>query len=355
MSHYAGRLEKRVVKSGDLLATLVAESPGTDGTDIYGKTIKAQKGKPLRVRPGAGVREEAGAFYATKDGMARLDHDKLLLDEIFTVSGDLTFDIGNINFPGSVVIGGGMLDLFEIKAGGAVQVKGLVEGASITAAGDVEAKAGIAGKKKGIVRCGGSVTAKFLVNAEVYADKDVCIEREIVTSKVMALGMVRTAQGVIAGGEVCALGGVDAQTIGSDSNARTVVVAGVNYSLEEIVTRADQVVSSTQKRLAAIRDEIASFNVKASDAKARERITELQAQRYEIEQELADAEKQRNDAVTMTHSLARPTVVVRKTIYPGVVIRLGNCKMTVSETLSGPMKFVVDVKTSSVRVVPLTV
>jgi len=350
-SHYLGRIEKRVVKKDDPLAKLVSEAQGTDGKDVFGKTIKAAKGMPLKVKAGPNTVEKNGIFYAQKDGVVRLEGTRLVVDEVYIVQGDLTFETGNIDFPGSVIIRGGVLDLFEIKAGGSVQIDGLVEAARITAGGDVEIKGGIEGKKKGAITSRGSVSAKFLVNAEVHADKDVCVETQIISSKVTALGAVRAPAGAIAGGEVTALGGIDAGTIGSDSGVATFVAAGVNPKLAQIVAQADAEIAEGKKKLAAFDKEIESYRGKELTAAIRERLTELQMLKSETAERMDEAEKRRNEAVTFTHDAARPVIIVRNAINPGVTVRVGGVKGILQERLQGPLKAVPDANNGGVRYV----
>jgi len=353
LSHYLGRLEKRVVKAGEPLAKLVAETPGSDGLDVYGRALRAQKGKPLKIRPGLNVREQDNIFYAEKDGLVRLDDGKLLIDEIFLVEKNLDFEVGNIDFPGSVIIQGGILDLFQVKAGGSVQVGGLIEAANITAGGDVEANGGITGKRKGVIRCAGTLSAKFLINAEVYAQNDVCVETQMVTSKVMVQGSVKAPQGAIAGGEVTALGGIDVETIGSDSAAMTTVVVGVNYALADIVAETEKIVTEGKKKIAWI-DSEANAAPKNHNARMAERLKGLLAEKSTIAAQVAGAEKRRNGAVAMTRERARPVVIVRKMINPGVVIRLGDLKTTIHEPVRGPLKVIADRKTGVLRFVPIS-
>ena len=351
VSHYVGRMAKRVVKTGEPLAKLIPEVPGTDGRDIYGKVLKAQKGKALRIHAGANIREDKGIYFALKDGLVTLVNGKIRVDEIFLVEDNLTFQVGNVDFPGSVIIRGGVLDLFEVKAGASVEVDGLVEAANITAGGDIEVQGGIAGKKKGVMRCDGTLTTKFLINAEVYAGKDVCVETQIVTSKVMAYGAVKAPEGAIAGGEVSALGGIDAQTIGSDSGVRTVVSAGVNYALAGIVAETEAAIAEERKKLASLEKEVESSRGKNLTPEARERLTLIEMEKSEANDRIAVAEKRRNDEVTLTHNQARAVIIVRKMLHPGVVVRLADCRITIEETINGPVKLIPDRAKNLVRFV----
>jgi hypothetical protein len=353
-SHYSGRIERRVVKKGDPLAKLVGETPGADGRDIYGKVLKAPKGKSLKIKAGANASEKEGIFFAEKEGMVRVDNGKVVVDEIYLVENGVNFDVGNIDFPGSVIVKGGILDLFEIKAGGSVQVEGLVEAAKITSESDVEIKGGVEGKKKGLIVCRGNFSAKFLVNAEVRSEKDVCVETQIITSKVEALGAVKAPQGAIAGGEVSGLGGVDVGTLGSESGAATTVTAGINPGLSRMLAEIDAEMAEGKKKLAAMDKEIDAAKGRQLTPAMRERLTEVQMLKIDVSEKLAADEKKRNDLVTQTHEAARPVILVRKAIHPGVSLRLGNLKMDIHETLQGPLKVVPDVEHSILRFVPVT-
>ena len=350
LSHYSGRIRKRVVKAGDPLVKLTPQTKGVDGKDIFGRVLKARNGKSLKLRTGAGVFEKDGVFFAEKEGLARLDRGKIVLDEIFVVEDSLSFETGNIVFPGSVMIKGGVLDLFEVKAGGAVEIGGMVEAAKITAGGDVEVGGGIAGKKKGVVRAGGIVHAKFLVNAEVYAEGGVIVDTQIVTSKVLTLGAVMASKGAIAGGEVTALRGIDADTIGSDSAASTSVTAGVNYLLDKILAEADAAIKEENRRLEAIEMGLRSMQGRQMSPGLQRRLAELEVTKDEAKQRIAAAEKRRAEVGILTRQAASPLVIVRKMIYAGVFVRLGDCRFTTTRALKGPLKLVPDRSNGSVRV-----
>ena len=350
MSHYVGRIRTRVVGAADPLAKVTPETKGVDGKDIYGQVIKARNGKVVRVLAGPGAVEKDGIFFAEKAGIVRLDHGKIVVDEMLTAEGTLSFDTGNIDFPGTVIITGGVLDLFEVKAGGAVEIGGLVEAAKITAGGDIEINGGVAGKKKGTVRAGGTVHTKFLVNAEVYAEGSVTVETQIVTSKVMTLGAVSVARGAIAGGEVTALRGIDAEVIGSESAVTTCVTAGVNYTLDGVLAEADGEIEADRARIVTVEAQLKSITAPNMTPAAREKAMELTAEKYEAERRIAAAEKRRNEALALTHQALGAVVVVRKIIYPGAVVRVGDCRMTVNKPLKGPLQLAADRKSGTVRI-----
>ena len=70
--------------------------------------------------------------------------------------------MGNINFTGSVVIHGDVLEGYSVKAKGDITVMGIVEGARLSAGGDILLHKGMRGMRTGVLEAEGDITAKFL-------------------------------------------------------------------------------------------------------------------------------------------------------------------------------------------------
>jgi len=343
-SHYLGTLEKKIVRKDDPVARFVPETEGTDGSDVYGKPVKARRGKPVKMRVGPGLRESDGVVFAEKDGMIRVENSLMKLDETFVVEGDLDFETGNVNFPGSVIVTGSVLDLFEIKAGGSIQIKGLVEAATLSARGDIEIAGGLAGKNKGRVMTEGSVAAQFLVNAYVFAEGDVCVESEILSSQVTALGAVKAAGCSIAGGKVEALGGIATATLGSDIGARTQVSAGVCDTLPQLIQANAARIEEARKRLLNLKRSLVSGGESAGSRLklARKEIRAIQAQ-------LCSCLVQRK-RLALAWQSARPVIVVTRMIYPGVSVTVGPYTLQIDEEITGPVKLKPDRKNRRVKI-----
>lgn len=348
-SHYLGMLEKRMVRKGDPVARIVPETEGTNGEDIYGKTVKARKGKPAKVRVGPGLREAEGIVYAEKKGMIRMENGQMKLDETFVVDGDLGFETGNIDFPGSVIIGGGVLDLFEIKAGGSIQIKGVVEAATISAKGDIEIAGGLASKNKGSVVTEGSLAAQFLVNAHVFAEGDVCIEGEVLSSKVTALGAIRAAECSIAGGHIEALGGIYAEALGSDIGIATHVAAGVCETLPDLCEANAARIDDARTRLLDLK----RLLISASASRAGSRLATAKKEIREIQSRLCSCLMQRK-RLALAWQSAKPLIVVSRMIYPGVTVTVGPYSLEINQEIKGPVKLQPDRRNKRVRILANT-
>src|SRR5690606_27052806 len=92
---------------------------------------------------------------------------------------------------------------------------------------------GPGGSRAAHIQCQGSVKARFIEHALVHAGQQVMAEREIRHSRVLAghsvmVGPPGSQQGVITGGETCALHAVRAGTLGSMAAVPTIVRVGLD-------------------------------------------------------------------------------------------------------------------------------
>jgi uncharacterized protein (DUF342 family) len=116
---------------------------------------------------------------------------------------------------------------FIIQAGRNVEVNDDVCKGTIEAKGSVRVGGGITAGSR--IVAGSNLSARYVLNSRIEADGDVEIALSVTGSEIYARGKltVAGAQGVILGGEVNAVLGVEARTIGAP-NSRTRVIVGVN-------------------------------------------------------------------------------------------------------------------------------
>ena len=110
---------------------------------------------------------------------------------MYEIRGDVDFSSGNINFIGDVTISGGVTSGFEVKAGGDIEVDGVVESARVESGGNITLHKGIAGAEKGMIQADGAITARFIENARVMAGGDVTVSDAIIQSIVWSGASVR--------------------------------------------------------------------------------------------------------------------------------------------------------------------
>jgi len=219
-------------RKGQLIAERILAKEGTDGRSVTGELIAGKKGKEARFKVGKNVviDQEQLRMYAAMDGLiTRTDKDKINVFPVYEVNGDVNYNIGNIDFVGTVVIRGNVLSGFRIKAAGDIRVIGGVEGAELHADGSVDITAGILGHNKGLVKAKVNVKSSFIQDANIEAGNEVIVTQSIMHSTVRAGKNVicQGSKGLIVGGVIQAGEQVKARVIGNSTSTTTVLEVGV--------------------------------------------------------------------------------------------------------------------------------
>ena len=208
------------VEEGELLCTITLPTDGEDGRDIYGKLVPAQAGREALIKPGkfVDISEDGTEMRAQVDGSVHFERNTVIVDESRRIRGDVGPSTGHVDFNGSISIDGNVLDGYNVTAKKDIFVRGRVEGASLSAGGNIVIAAGIAGMNRTVIRAGGDVTAKFIENAEevraggnLYAD---IIIRSVVKAEKSIL--MKGSKGTIIGGSALAGERIVAKALGSD-------------------------------------------------------------------------------------------------------------------------------------------
>ena len=316
------------VASGQLLAVVTPPTDGSDGMTVTGRAIKAREGRDSApITAGANVLQSSDGltFTSTIDGHVHLVGTKVEVSPEFLVNGDVDLSTGNIYFLGDVQVQGRVLEDFTVKAEGDVVVKGLVEGARIEAGGDVIIGGGIVGKDKGSVKAEGDVHALFVEGATIEAKGNVVIGRDVLHSTLRAGEKVVAGgkSGMIIGGIVSAVKGIEAVNIGSDVETKTRVEVGVDPAqaerigqVEETIEEIETALEKIGKTLAKVVVEKLSEDEKVEVAKVVEKDRELKEQLEELKEE-----KERLENI-IRFDLEAP-VKASGTVYPGVEIKAG--------------------------------
>ncbi|WP_036746152.1 DUF342 domain-containing protein [Paenibacillus sp. UNC451MF] len=347
------------VRKGQLLAQKMPATAGTPGKAVTGEVLPAKEGKEARLKIGKNVvaDPEQKALYAAIDGMiVKTERDKINVFPIFEVNGDVDYNVGNIDFVGSVVIRGNVLSGFKIKASGDIRITGSVDGADLEAEGSIEISAGILGHNKAIIRAGKRVKSSFIQDATVIAE-EIFVTQSIMHSNIRASKnvVVKGTKGLIVGGIIQSGENVVARTIGNSMSTATVIEVGVLPELRnELVQLRVQLravnenFDKTEKALALL-DQLAAVGQLSPDKVAmriklnhtKKQIGEEQAgckeRIFEIERSLEDSDKAKVEVVS--------------TIYSGVKIVIGRYTKFIKDHVSH-VKF--QLANGDIAMIPIT-
>ncbi len=321
-----GRIDLRRVQSflnvasGQNFGTMIPPGAGTAGITVRGQTIPAQPGTPLVLTLLKNVRfgDDGVSLFAESDGRLYWHGTELSVEEVYLIKGDVDFKVGNIVYNGYLDIKGDVLDGFTVQATKGIKIQGNIGVCEISSAGTISF-CGMNGQGKGRISCGGQVIANFIHDAQVDAEGDVLVETEIRNSVIRTNGAIKINKGVLAGGEAIALAGIESQVIGTVTSQRTRLIAGVCHrDLQELNQLFNE-----------LKELVASFNApeRRMDAK-------------EFGQIRADITARIQEVRMRTYPARNAKINVRKHLYEGVNITIGQISEDIREGRDGPTSII---------------
>lgn len=329
-------------KQGDLLAKLTPEDRGDQGCNVYGERMKPRDVKHLTLKYGdkIDISEDKTEIRSMINGHVMLIMDKVVVSDIYEVE-NVGTATGNITSEGSVIVSGNVQAGFSIVATGSVEVRGVVEGASITAGGDIIIARGMNGMGKGILKAGGSVVAKFVENATIEAGTFV-EANSIMHSRVSARTQVTVdgKRGFIAGGSVRATEKVDCKLLGSAMGADTLIEVGVDPQQKMRYVELQREMAEMSKKYAQIQTTLTGAAAKIKSGvklppEQMQYVRSLMQLSQQLQGQIDAGNAEFEELDEMLAHRAEACVCVRDTAYAGTKIVIGEDSLT----LKGNVKY----------------
>lgn len=326
---------------GQVLAEKIPATMGKAGRTIFNRIVEARNGKDVELRQGRGtiLSEDGMKLIAEINGQVVFSSGRIAVEPVYRVVGDVGPKTGNIMFLGSVVIGGSVLDGFEVKAAGNVEIGGTVQKAKIEAEGDIIVRGGVQGAE--MESTGGSLFAKFVQNAEIQVATDITVGEGILHSKVEAGNIIhcngRRAQ--IVGGSIRATKEVRARMLGSQAYTPTEIVVGTDPRVLAQFEELSGIHKETEEKLGKTKKTLATLNArKEADPdgfgedqqqtleKTEHTVEKLESKLAESGEELQKLEEYMNELGS------EGKVHAEREMFPGVVVTIKDANQNISDT-----------------------
>lgn len=314
-----------MVSTGDILANVIPHKSGKMGLKVTGNPIQYSTRKVPQYKPGKNTQINGETVVASCDGKFSHDKSSFWVSEVLEIAQNIDYSTGHIDFPGDVIVYGEIQDGFKVNAGGAIYCAKTMDVSEIICEGEVEAKQGIIGRKKGYLKAGGEVRAKFIENCYVEAGESIKIEVGILNSTVHTSDEVKLGyKGIIIGGKVYAENGVTAVQLGSKSGTRTEVYCGIDYSVEQ--------------KLEWIRDKnmllVEKLNrVKGEIKREVSNMYQLVELRDKLQSAIHKLNESANKLIYQLDKNEEVEIIIRGIVYPGVYIEICHCSYIVNRKL----------------------
>ncbi|MBI5637033.1 MAG: DUF342 domain-containing protein [Nitrospinae bacterium] len=220
------------VEAQQPIAIYVAEGKEIPGQHLSTVKWHLPAGVTAREVAGEGMTVSQGEYpvlAAAKKGFVTATEKKLKVSGVYEVSRDLNNRTGGVETPASVLVIGSISQGVTILSGGDVEVRGLIEDSSITAAGSIVAKGGFTGGEKGKLSAGKDLYCQFVQQGTLEAQGNIVVDGSIMNAaSLCGKKLVVRGNGFLVGGKVMAREGVEVNRIGSEAAVVTEIEVGGN-------------------------------------------------------------------------------------------------------------------------------
>jgi hypothetical protein len=350
----------KTVKKNQLIAVKYPAMEGASGKNLKGEIIPAPPGdsKPFNAVNNIRVvqSKDKTLYYSTIEGRVVLVGDSgISVNQVFEVKGNVDFSTGNVEFNGDITIKGAVMPGFKVKAGGDITVNGIVnQGVELISDGNIRVKQGVLGRNNDTrLKAKGKIEAQFIQNAVIEADSDIIIKDYIMNSLIKAKGMVITPDkessargtGTIVGGEVIAMKGIIANSIGSEYAKMTKICVGIDYECDVKIRNFAKAIEYCNREILKLSKvlRLGFMDIKVFREKIAKLPQDKQRPFLEAFKKLGDVNKLKQEVLNKQKQMAKDTdelaqnafIIVKKDLFPKVHIQIGETKLLNDKQQSG--------------------
>lgn len=329
------------VKKGEKVALYHPAVLGTDGYTVKGAILQAKYARELPPLGGRGAtisEQNPNLYLAALDGKIQIANNKIDIQNVHEINEDVDMLIGKVEFYGDIVVNGNVESGVTIRAGRNIIIKGNVEACSLSAGGDIILQRGIQGSEKGVVTAEGNVYAEFIEFATVKAGKN--IQSNSILNSIITAGeriTVDGKKGKIVGGYAHASVGIQAQSMGNNSEVKTVVHTGFTEAEFNRITQINREEAELQQELSEIVEEL--DNLVRQGRGGQTKMVKLKCAAYiqrreDCKKKLEEIQQERREVKESIISGRNSTIVVKGRIERGVVVCMENIKMPLDRSTS---------------------
>ncbi|NLT47060.1 MAG: DUF342 domain-containing protein [Clostridiales bacterium] len=319
------------VTKGQLLCEVIRETKGTDGVNILGVAVPAKRGRPPVSPMGKNTlfNEDGTRLFAACSGVVRFIKDHIDINEVLQIRSSVDQGTGNINFPGDVIIEGDVCYGFSVVTGGSVTIRGVVEGASVEAAGDIFISKGINGAGGKKVVAGGNLRSGYIENAELEIAGDITTDY-IIDSNIICNGNIQLMgkNELIVGGSVNVLGELTARYIGNEKERPTrIEVMGVVIADTEAINKLKQEREDYNSRALKLTEMLNQFSGMSGlirESAVNEQLNILKQQLTLLKEGIDSISRKIEELENQGRVEYPGAVICKKKLYQGVKIYFGN-------------------------------
>lgn len=319
-----------MVDEGEKLAVYHPAQKGIDGQNIFGEVLHANKGiekKPLKGK-GFAIASDGVTYISKINGKFEYINGQMIISNMIIVREDVTAVTGKLEVDGSVYVVGSVYSGGHIEAKGDIIVEYNVETAKLVAGGNVMIKRGSCSKHDCFIEAKGEVSGSFFEAANINAGGNVKANY-IMNSDINTLGkaIISGSKGMLLGGRMRAVKGVDTYNLGNSSHIRTFLEVGRNVLYDKQQYEFGKKRTQILEQLSMLEEQWNKIlkSLPPDKEKAIELIKKLNGAIVAKDHELAELDADISKLAHITDE-GMKAVLVRGNAYEGSIIEINTVK-----------------------------
>ncbi|MDR1248711.1 MAG: FapA family protein [Treponema sp.] len=317
-----------IVHKDQVLAIKKPRIPGREGKNVRGGSIPFGTIVVDGLSPGENTRSDEKYIISEINGQLVEEKKALHVRKDLTIKGSVGYATGNIIFPGDVFINGAVSDGFKIYSGGSVTIKQTFDVTEVITKGDLNVSGGIVGRGRAFLKVGGFLRTKFIQNCKAACRRTITVDAGIVNSHIFAMENLDMGdKGQILGGEIYAIKGIRAGSIGKNAGKATRIHCGIDFTRQK-----EQEVNN--KTLLALSEKLAKLRaIMAAPHPDPEKEAKLQEALRILEGQQKTASARGAELLTLINANEDAAVEVNGEIAAGTLIVICETALFVAEPL----------------------
>ncbi len=343
-----------IVKKGEIILKRRPPTAGTPGISVKGEIVPPKPGRQVPLPIGLNVeksKNDPNVLISKIDGQLVEEDEKISVFPVYEVKGDLDFSVGNINFPGNVIIRRNIKPGFKIEAKGKVEVYESAEECDIIAEGDIIIKKSFIGKNKSLLKSDSSIIVGFMDGAKAFAKKDIISHSAIMHSDVSAgESVIVEGRGIITGGEIQAKMGIVAMVVGSKFGTHTILkikkpvdIGNKIRGLREKLKENQGIIQSLDTKIRIFGRDLTFEKLKRSFLKKELKVSSSQevligkllATYDALLKEIESIKKELLYLDNLIQKFKNAVIIIKDTVFTGVIIMFDEKFYKVRDALRG--------------------
>ena len=336
------------IEAGIQIAHFMEAKPAIDGLDIYDTVMEAHYDEDPCYKLGKNVTVDPDGIVI-RSGIRGIltNHNNTLSVSTVAEIDKVDLSTGNIEVNGSLIIKDNVAPGFSIKTEGDILVRGNIEDAQIECAGNLIVSVGIIGGPNSTIRVNGKIYSSFIRNATIICKGDL-LSNQLVNAEIACNDrvIVLEGKGVIIGGNIKALNGVWAKSIGSMSESKTTITVGRDAEADAEFKNIVTTVKTNKEEISKIKSLLGTEYFKNPKAfierippNKREGIKDILKRITNLVKETSQLEARRDEMSAEFEKLSHSSITSMEGFFPGVTIYISSVRKYISKKISGTEYF----------------